>query len=176
MNKLYGHPHEISCMTKCDSRFLLVSSCIGLNKNSCKMIVWSTDGWKIKKVIEHHNYSVFGMCFSPCGQLFASVSKDRKLAVFNSDFDFSFGYEAHTRAITCVSFSPSGQFIATGSKDKLVKIHSIDSRSSITELLMKKSILSIAFCSQESLAVGCQDGAMVFVGWADGKLEIIGEV
>ena len=56
------------------------------------MIVWNVDDWKIKKVIEHHSYTVYGMDFSPCGQYFASVSKDRKLAIFNSQFELEFGY------------------------------------------------------------------------------------
>lgn len=41
----------------------------------------------MKKIIEHHNFSVYDMKFSPCSNYLASVSKDRKLAVFNKDFE-----------------------------------------------------------------------------------------
>lgn len=131
MNKLYAHPHEISYLAKCDERNLLVSSCSGLNKISCSIIVWSTKDWKVKKIIEHHTYTVYGMDFSPCGNYLASVSKDRKLAIFDSDFELVFSYEAHTRAATCVSFSIDSKFVATGSRDKFVKITSLEKKSAV---------------------------------------------
>ena len=51
MNKLYGHPHEISCLAKNNDRKLLVSSCFGLTKIACSMIVWDTHEWKMLKII-----------------------------------------------------------------------------------------------------------------------------
>ena len=66
------------------------------------------------------------MKFSPCSNYLASVSKDRKLAVFDKNFDLFFSYEAHTRAINCLAFSPDSKFIITGSRDKTIKIHSIE--------------------------------------------------
>lgn len=65
------------------------------------------------------------MKFSPCSNYFASVSKDRKLAVFDKDFNLMFGYEAHSRAINTVAFSPDSKTIVTGSRDKTLKLHSI---------------------------------------------------
>jgi WD40 repeat protein len=90
MNKLYGHPHEISALAKCNRRKLLASSCYGKNKVFCAIIIWSIDNWKIKNIIEHHHYTVHAMEFSECGQYFASVSKDRNLAVFNESFELLF--------------------------------------------------------------------------------------
>lgn len=51
MNKLYGHPHEISALAKCNKRRLLASSCSGKSKAFCTIIIWSTEDWKIKKMI-----------------------------------------------------------------------------------------------------------------------------
>lgn len=34
-------------------------------------------------MIEYHSYTVYGMEWSPCGKFLATVSKDRKLGVFN---------------------------------------------------------------------------------------------
>lgn len=51
MNKLYGHPHEISALAKSNKHKLLASSCEGKNKTFCTMIIWSTEDWKIKKMI-----------------------------------------------------------------------------------------------------------------------------
>lgn len=42
MNKLYGHPHEISALAKNNKNKLLASSCEGKNKTFCRIIIWST--------------------------------------------------------------------------------------------------------------------------------------
>ena len=68
----------------------MASSCHGKSKAFCTIIIWSTEDWKIKKMIEHHNYTVYGMDFSTCGKYFASVSKDRKLAVYDNNYDVIF--------------------------------------------------------------------------------------
>ena len=89
-------------------------------------------------MIEHHHYTVYSMEFSSCGKFLASVSKDRRLTVFNEDFNVVFSAEAHARAIMCVCFSPNCEFVATGSRDKFIKIHSIISKSQVCEYEVKK--------------------------------------
>jgi WD40 repeat protein len=101
------------------------------------VIIWSTQDWKIKKVIEHHGYTVYGMDFSEAGY-FCSVSKDRKLAVFDREFELVFGYEAHSRAILCVSFSEDGKLVGTGGRDKFVRVHSVEEKKVIAEFEVKK--------------------------------------
>lgn len=78
------------------------------------------------------------MDFSPCGKYFASVSKDRRLAVYDENFDVLFSNETHLRAITCVSFSPNSAYVATGSRDKHVQIHGVETKNKICQFDMKK--------------------------------------
>lgn len=96
MNKLYGHPHEIQFLTKNNNSTLLASSCHALNKESATIIIWDVmKNWKIIKLIQHHSYTVYGMQFSQNGKYLATVSKDRRLAVFDASeakFDLLFSY------------------------------------------------------------------------------------
>lgn len=41
---------------------------------------------------------------------------------------------------------------------------------------MKKPVVSIAYCGNELIAVGCVDGAIVFLQLAGGQLSVVGEV
>lgn len=86
------------------------------------------------------------MEFSHNGQLLASVSKDRQLAVWDSKFEKVFSYEAHSRAITSVAFSPNDQLLVTGGRDKTVRIHSINECKQIAEIDLKKEVHSVTFC------------------------------
>lgn len=124
MNKLYGHPHEISCLTKTLDGSRIASACSGLSKAASTILVWDTKGWKFKP-IQYHAYTVNDMVFSNNNKYLVSVSKDRKMGVFDENCELLFGYEAHSRVITSVSVSPDSKFIATGSRDKTIKIHSI---------------------------------------------------
>jgi WD40 repeat protein len=78
------------------------------------------------------------MEWSECGKYFASVSKDRKLAVFDEQYEAIFGYEAHSRAITCLSFSSNSKYIVTGSRDKHIKIHSLENKNIFATYDVKK--------------------------------------
>ena len=72
------------------------------------------------------------MEYSQSGKYLTSVSKDRKLALFDTEnYDLIMSYEAHTRAITSVSISSDEKFIVTGSRDKTIKIHSIAEKKAI---------------------------------------------
>ena len=74
-------------MCKSSDSSKLASSCKALDKDSAAIIIWDTKTWKILKIIKEHNYTVYGIEFSNTDKYFASVSKDRKLAVFNSAFE-----------------------------------------------------------------------------------------
>lgn len=70
----------------------MATTCKAITKEAASIIIWNTQSWKIHKVIPHHAYTVYSMDFSSSGKYLASVSKDRKLALFDSDFNLVFSY------------------------------------------------------------------------------------
>lgn len=109
------------------------------------------------------------MEFSAKNNYLVSVSKDRKLAVFDSSFELIFSYEAHNRAITSVSISHDEKFIVTGSRDKTIKIHSIEEKKHIAEYEFKTVVTAVAYCHLEGkeslICCGLQDGSIILLEW-----------
>ena len=69
-------------MTKSYDGKKLASACNGLSKAASTILVWNTNDWRFKP-IQHHSYTVYDMKFSFNNKYLASVSKDRKLALFD---------------------------------------------------------------------------------------------
>jgi len=72
--------------------------------------------------LEGHTDIVWGVTFSPDGNLLASGSRDRTVKIWRSDGTLLQTLKGHTDAVTCVSFSPDGQTLASASLDKTVQI------------------------------------------------------
>ncbi|MBD2255204.1 hypothetical protein [Nostoc parmelioides] len=72
--------------------------------------------------LEGHSDIVWGVAFSPDGQLLASGSTDRTIKLWRPDGTLIQTLEGHTSAVTSVSFSPDGQTIASTSLDQTVRI------------------------------------------------------
>lgn len=178
MNKLYGHPHEIETLCRSRVSRRMASSCAALNRQAASVIVWNTEEWKIIKLLSFHSYTVFGLEFSFNDKYFASVSKDRKLAVYSgADLELLFSYEAHLRTITCLSFHRSEEYLLTGSRDKTIRLHSLSEQRQIKELSLKHPVTAIEFCSEvgfeDYFAVGCVTGLVSVGRISQGELELI---
>ena len=50
----------------------MASSCAALNKQAASVIVWNTEEWRISKILSFHNYTVYGLEFSPKDTYFAT--------------------------------------------------------------------------------------------------------
>lgn len=176
VNKLYGHPHEIQQVVHNSTHTILASACKALSKDSGSIILWDTKTWKILKILPFHNFTIYGLEFSPSDKYLASVSKDRKMAVYSNDFTMLFNYEAHLRAITCLSFHLSEEYIITGSRDKHIKLHSISKQKIIDEINLKQPISAIAFARtkehQGIFIVGCFNGDIYIGAIENEKLSI----
>ncbi|MEA5625383.1 hypothetical protein [Nostoc sp. UHCC 0251] len=72
--------------------------------------------------LEGHTEVVWGVTFSPDGQLLASGSRDQTVKIWHPDGTLLQTLKGHTDAVTCVSFSPDGQTLASASLDKTVQI------------------------------------------------------
>ncbi|QMS89332.1 hypothetical protein HUN01_17735 [Nostoc edaphicum CCNP1411] len=72
--------------------------------------------------LEGHTDIVWGVTFSPNGQLLASGSRDHTVKLWRPDGTLLQTLKDHTDAVTCVSFSPNGQTLASASLDKTVQI------------------------------------------------------
>ncbi|BCL33810.1 hypothetical protein [Nostoc sp. MS1] len=70
--------------------------------------------------LEGHTDIVWGVAFSPDGQLLVSGSTDKTLKIWRSDGTLLQTLEGHTSAVTSVAFSPDGQTIASASLDQTV--------------------------------------------------------
>ncbi|MDZ7959860.1 MAG: hypothetical protein RMY34_18585 [Aulosira sp. DedQUE10] len=72
--------------------------------------------------LEGHEDIVWGVTFSPDGQLLASGSTDRTVKLWQRDGTLLQTLKGHNDAVTSVSFSPDGETLASASLDKTVRI------------------------------------------------------
>jgi WD40 repeat protein len=72
--------------------------------------------------LEGHTDIVWGVTFSPDGQLLASGSRDQTVKLWRPNGTLLQTLKDHTDSVTCVSFSPDGETLASASLDKTVQI------------------------------------------------------
>ncbi|MBW4571671.1 MAG: hypothetical protein KME31_27730 [Tolypothrix carrinoi HA7290-LM1] len=72
--------------------------------------------------LEGHADIVWGISFSPDGQLLASGSRDKTVKLWRPDGTLLQTLKGHSDAVSSVSFSPDGQTLASSSLDKTVLI------------------------------------------------------
>ncbi|NEU75644.1 AAA family ATPase [Hassallia byssoidea VB512170] len=70
--------------------------------------------------LEGHADIVWGITFSPDGQLLASGSRDKTVKLWRPDGTLLQTLKGHSDAVSSVSFSPDGQTLASSSLDKTV--------------------------------------------------------
>ena len=147
LEKLYGHPFEISAIAVHPSLPLLVAACKASQPCFAVIKGWCTDSWKpvvIDPVASEseasqprqvHSLTITKLAFSPDGKFLVSASRDRSIALYkvSSGGDGLCAVEllihvksAHTRIIWDVKFSPCSEYVASGSRDKKVKIWKIN--------------------------------------------------
>ncbi|MEQ8755947.1 MAG: AAA-like domain-containing protein [Coleofasciculus sp. G1-WW12-02] len=106
--------------------------------------IWQGDGTLLKTLRGHSNI-VYGVEFSPEGQLLASASSDQTVKLWTRDGKFLKTLTGHNDAVYDVVFSPDGELIASGSEDKTIKIWKQDGSLLNTLTGHGDSIRALAF-------------------------------
>ncbi|WP_414564258.1 MULTISPECIES: hypothetical protein [unclassified Anabaena] len=126
---------------------------------------------------EGHTDIVWGVSFSPDGQLLASGSRDQTVKLWRSDGNLLQELKGHTDAITSVSFSPDGQTLASASLDKTVHIWRKNPTTGVFDLKPFKtlaeqndSVYSVSFSPDGELLVTGNKDKTIKIWRQDGSL------
>ncbi|XP_014242346.1 probable elongator complex protein 2 [Cimex lectularius] len=123
--KLYGHGNQVYALTSTNDGKLLASACKATNKKDAAIILWDTESWEKRQVLEGHNLTVTKMSFSPDDKKLVSVSRDRTWCLFEKQ-DEEFVLKAtipkghHSRIIWDCSWTFDSLYFGSCSRDNLL--------------------------------------------------------
>jgi WD40 repeat protein/tetratricopeptide (TPR) repeat protein len=120
--------------------------------------------------LEGHSEIVWGVSFSPDGQLMASGSRDRTIKIWRPDGTLLQTLTGHNDAVTSLSFSPDSQTLASASLDKTVQIWR---RDPITGEFISQPQRTLAAHGDWVYSVNFSpDGQMLATGSKDGTIKL----
>jgi WD40 repeat protein/tetratricopeptide (TPR) repeat protein len=115
-------------------------------------------GVKERNRLEGHGNVVWGLSFSPDGEIIASSSVDKTVKLWRRDGSLLATFKGHTNSVSCVAFSPDNKTIASASLDKTVKIWQTDGSLLATFKGHTNSVTSVAFSPDgQTIASGSKD-------------------
>jgi len=106
--------------------------------------IWQGDGTLLNTLMGHSS-SVYGVDFSPEGQLLTSASSDNTIKLWTREGQLLKTLTGHSDVVFDVVFSPDGQLFASGSQDKTIKLWTRDGTLLKTLTGHDDSILGLAF-------------------------------
>ncbi|ETW03727.1 hypothetical protein H310_05106 [Aphanomyces invadans] len=128
LQKLYGHGHELLCVTTNAARTTLASACKSRDEKFAAVWLWDSSKSDIVALqqLPGHASSVVQLAFSPNDQNLISVSKDRHVCVFTLQSDGSYALaskqKVHKRIVWTCGWSHDSRFFATGSRDETMLV------------------------------------------------------
>ena len=125
-------------------------------QSSGTVMLWKPDGMLVKS-ISGHREGVWGLAFSPNGQLLASASEDKTAKIWKLDGTLVATLSGHSSALRGVAFSPDGKLIATSSDDGTVKLWKPDGTLIETLKGHKASVWGIAFSPDGQVLASASD-------------------
>uniref|UniRef100_A0A1D2A3F7 Elongator complex protein 2 n=1 Tax=Auxenochlorella protothecoides TaxID=3075 RepID=A0A1D2A3F7_AUXPR len=186
VRKLYGHGNEVACLAGDPAGRYLASAGLAAG-DAATAAIWLWDArarWAPAGQLEAHTLTVTRLAFSPRGDLLASVSRDRTLALWRRrplhgdggegcapPFTLVARVKAASRLLFDVSWAPDEATLATGSRDGIVALWraapgSSEALTKSLELRRGSAVRALAFCPGELaqgsflLALGHEDGTL----------------
>ncbi|CRL02882.1 CLUMA_CG015752, isoform A [Clunio marinus] len=178
--KLYAHGYELYSLAATIDGKILASACKATTVEHSEIILWNTNNWKILQRLRSHKLTVTQMKFSHDSNRLLSVSRDRRLTIFEKNNEECFEAVAYTdrnngiheRIIWCCCWSHDDKFFATGSRDGKVVVWTKsnevqdsslkDYQSVATLVLETSSVTALAFAQLSFngylLAIGLESG------------------
>jgi WD40 repeat protein/tetratricopeptide (TPR) repeat protein len=127
--------------------------------------------------LEGHNDIVWGISFSPDGQLLASASKDKSINIWRPDGKLLQTLKGHNDSVSSVSFSPDGQSLVSSSYDKTIKIWRRNPNTGLFDSTPFKTleghidlIASVAFSPDGQLLASAAKDKTIILWNSDGSL------
>jgi len=120
------------------------------------------DSLSLKKTVKLSG-SVTDVVFSPDGHYVVSSDGNRKVTLFNSDYEKPHQREwgFHTAKVNCVAWSPDSKYVASGGLDCAIIIWSVSSpekHTITTSAHAQSQITAITWIDNKTVASAGQDG------------------
>lgn len=122
-------------------------------------ITHGSDELRLVRQISDHRRSVFDCGFNHDTTLFASVSRDKRLLVYDLSFSLVFEKRYHCEA-TCMSFSRRRNLLCVGLESGDVDIVDVECLSSQSFQAHGKRVTAVEFGERDRLATGGLDGIL----------------
>ena len=144
-------------------------------KNNLKEILKiALYGIKQTNIFSGHDGSVFGVKFSPDGEMIASASADNTLKLWKRDGSLLATLDekrgGHKGSVNAVAFSPDGQLIASASTDKTIKLWKTDGTLLKTLKGHRDTVNTVAFSPDGQLIASAGNDTTVKLWKRDGTL------
>ena len=124
-----------------------------------------------EKELKGHTHSVFSVRVHPSGKYLASVGRDAKLNIWDTNADYCLreSIMAHLYTINDISFRKDGKYFATVSMDKTIKIWNAHNFQLLKVIDKDRynghshSINKVLWLKFQNLLVTCSDDKSIFV-------------